>query len=96
VQQRTPARTLKRRAGSPHLCRPARASALETAIPLTTIAPLANTHLPPATRQCATENPIPLVDHQRPARQFLDKRREPIDTVTTVARPRGAPESSDL
>jgi len=32
---------------------------------------------------------------QRPARRFLDRRREARDTAIAVARPRGAPESSD-
>ena len=95
VQLCTPARALKRGSSCTNLCHPARASALETAIPLTAIARLTDANLPLATWPRTTEDPIPLVAHQRPARQFLDKRCGSIDTVITVARPRGAPESSD-
>lgn len=96
VQPRPSSRTLKSRASCANLSNPARACTLQTAVPLPPIAPRANPNLPPAPRLRTTEDSIPLVDHRRPARQFLDKRRESIDTVITVARPRGAPESSDL
>lgn len=82
VQQRTPARALKRSSSSPNLRRPNHTEALEPAISLTVIAVLANTYLSSAARPRTTEDPIPLIDHQRHARQFLDKRRESIDTVT--------------
>jgi hypothetical protein len=96
VQSGAPPCALKRRPGSLNLYRPACSCARASAVALPSITPLANPNLPPASRPRTTKDPIPLVDHQRPARQFLDKRRESIDTVTTVARPRGAPESSDL
>jgi transposase len=37
----------------------------------------AERHLNVATRTQAIENPIPLVDHPRPARQFLDRCQRP-------------------
>lgn len=96
VQSSTSSRALKDSAGSLNLRGPARLCARASAVALPSVTALANPNLPPASLPRATKDPIPLVDHQRPARQFLDKRRESIDTVPTVARPRGAPESSDL
>jgi hypothetical protein len=75
--------TLKRRACSANLRRSARGRARAPAVPLTAVAALADQDLPPAIRPRTAENSIPLVDHRRPARQFLDKRREAGDTTST-------------
>jgi hypothetical protein len=82
VQPSAPWRALEPSASAPDLLGSALDRALPTAVTLTAITASAQGHLHLAGRAQAIENPIPLVDHQRPACQFLDKRREASDTPT--------------
>lgn len=87
-------RALEPGPSDPHLLGTALSGALRAAVPLTTITTGAERHLDVAARTRAIEDPIPVIDHPTPGRQFLDKRSEASD-INFVARPRGTPESSD-
>lgn len=90
VKSSAPRRALKRSAGRTDQRRSTCPRTVTPAVALTALAALANEYLSPALGPRTTEDPIPLVDHRRPARQFLDKRREASDT-TSSSRDHAAP-----
>ena len=90
VETRASRRALKPSTGGSHLLGTAPLCTLPTAVTLTPITASAKRHLNVATRTQAIEDPIPLVDHPRPACQFLDKRRGASDT-STQSRDHAAP-----
>jgi hypothetical protein len=90
VKSSAPRRALKRSAGRTDQRRSTCPRTVTPAVALTALAALANEYLPPALGPRTIEDPIPLVDHRRPARQFLDKRREASDT-TSSSRDHAAP-----
>jgi hypothetical protein len=90
VQPRSPLAALERSASCANALLPTQPSAFAAAVPLPPITALADQHLPTAGGPRTAEDPIPLVDHRRPARQFLDRRREASDT-TSSSRDHAAP-----